>query len=305
MSGAVLEGALAPAHLALFRELGDLKRIFSAGHRSSIATRLFVSAWAGLVQGMPPDRVMAHVVACGLAAARLGDLDRRTLRAAGLSESEIADILQRGFDEVAGGLDPGLAAHLRAALMDPGWPSVEPPAFVTALCNQPRAGVTCPGQPRLMLQPAENHAEHCILVAIYGVVAAPVFAADPVVVFLAGIGHHLHNAAMPDSGFTGEMLLGDRLDAIVGTFRSLALAQLPPALADTMRAALAPIAGDRTPEARAFHAADVLDRVLEIEQHLKVAGTTMTDVLDGYGLVHAGPVKAFHDRVLSGVGLGR
>lgn len=302
---AVLEEALTPAHLALFRELGDLKRIRSAGHSSSIATRLFVSAWSGLVQGVSPDRVMARITSSAMAAARLGDLDRRTLLDIGLSSDDAAAILRRGFDEVAGGIDPDLAMALRATLADPGWSLGELPAFVAALSEQPRAGVTCPGRPRLMLQPSENHAEHCILVAIYGVIAAPVFVANPVAVFLAGIGHHLHNAAMPDSGFTGEMLFGDRLDSVVEFSRNMALAQLSSSLAATLRVALAPIASDRSPEARAFHAADVLDRVIEIEQHLKIAGTTMADVLDGYGLVHAGPVKAFHDRVLSSVGLHR
>lgn len=262
-----------------------------------------MAAWSGLIDGVPASRVMAHTVASAIAAARLGDLDRRTLMAVGLPGSDAAEILRSGFDEVAGDLDPGLAIVLRAAIDDAGWPVGEPLPFVVALSEQPRAGVTCPGRPRLMLQPAETHAEHCLLVAVYGVIAAPMFAAEPVAVFLAGIGHHLHNAVMPDSGFTGEMLLGDRLDGVVEFCRNMALGQLSPDLAAVMRAALTPIVGDCTPEARAFHAADVLDRVIEIEQHLKVSATTMTDVLDAYGLVHAGPVKAFHDRVLRGVGL--
>ena len=47
----------------------------------------------------------------------------------------------------------------------------------------------------------------------------------------------------------------------------------------------------------------MLDRVLEIEQHLRVGRTIMHDVLVTYELVHAGPVKGFHDRVLSAAGL--
>mgnify|MGYP000370774691 CR=1 FL=1 len=68
-------------------------------------------------------------------------------------------------------------------------------------------------------------------------------------------------------------------------------------------AALEPIANDVSPAARAFHAGDVIDRVLEIEHHLATARVTMGDVLDTYGLVHDGPVKPFHDRVLAAVGL--
>ena len=47
----------------------------------------------------------------------------------------------------------------------------------------------------------------------------------------------------------------------------------------------------------------MLDRVLEIEQHLRAARLTMEVVLGEYELVHDGPVKAFHDRILADVGL--
>lgn len=70
-----------------------------------------------------------------------------------------------------------------------------------------------------------------------------------------------------------------------------------------MRAAQAEIADDAMPTARAFHAADVIDRVIEIDHHLRAARTTMDEVLGDYGLVHDGPVKTFHDRVLRDVGL--
>ena len=49
---------------------------------------------------------------------------------------------------------------------------------------------------------------------------------------------------------------------------------------------------------RAFHAADCIDRVLQIAQHLRAATLTMVTVLDEMELVHTGPVKGFHDRVL-------
>jgi hypothetical protein len=58
-----------------------------------------------------------------------------------------------------------------------------------------------------------------------------------------------------------------------------------------------------TPEGRAFHAADAIDRVLQIAQHLKAAGLTMGTVLNEMELVHAGPVKGFHDDVLAAMGL--
>ena len=83
----------------------------------------------------------------------------------------------------------------------------------------------------------------------------------------------------------------------------MALAELPDPVADECRDHLTAIADDATPSARAFHAADVIDRVIEIEQHLKRGAVTMDLVLDDYGLVHDGPVKSFHDRVLAEIGL--
>jgi 5'-deoxynucleotidase YfbR-like HD superfamily hydrolase len=300
--GTAVAAGLTPAILPLFRELGDLKRIRSAEREGSTAERLFRDGWAALAAGAPASDVMARTVAAALAAARLGDLDLAKLRALGLGDEAVA-VLERSFDEVSGDLDPALAARLRPALAA-GAPEPGPvPPFVDKLARQPRAGVTCPGKPRIMLQPPENHAEHCLMVAVYAVIAAPIHSADPVPVFVASMAHHLHSAAMPDSGFSGEVLLRDALDDVIAHAREEALAELDPALREEVRAALAPIAGDATPEARAFHVGDVLDRVLEIEQHLRAATVAMDDVLGDYGLVHDGPVKGFHDRILQETGL--
>ena len=300
MSGAT--GGLSPAILPLFRELGDLKRIRSADRDGSIAERLFADGWAALSAGARASDVMERTVAAALAAARLGDLDLAKLRMLGLDDGAVA-VLECSFDEVAGDLDPALAARLRAALAR-GAPDPGPvPDFVGRLARQPRAGVTAPGLPRVMLQPPENHAEHCLVVAVYAVIAAPGHGADPVPAFVASMAHHFHNAAMPDSGFSGEVLLGPALDGVIERAREMAMAELSPAVADEVRAALAPIGADREPHARAFHVGDVIDRVLEIEQHLRAATVTMDDVLGTYGLVHDGPVKGFHDDILRGVEL--
>jgi 5'-deoxynucleotidase YfbR-like HD superfamily hydrolase len=294
---------LSPSLLPLLRELGGLKRIRSAGRPGSIAERLFARGWAALAAGHDPQQVMRRTVAAALAAARLGDLDRAKLAELGLSDAEALAVLERGFDEVAAQLHADLTVTLRAALAE-GAPDEGPcPRFVAQLAGQPRAGVTCPGRPRLLLQPPENHAEHCLMVAVYGVILAPDYAADPTEIFVAAMAHHFHNAAMPDAGFTGEVLLGDLLDRVIADAREVAMAQLSPSIATVVRAALAPIGGDTTAEARTFHAADVLDRVLEIEQHLRAASATMEAVLVDYELVHAGPVKSFHDDVLRQVGL--
>ena len=290
-----MSGALSPAALPFLRELGDLKRIHSAAAPGSIAERLFTAGWAALVRGDAPARVMEQVVGSALVSTRLGDLDLATLVALGTGERAV-DVLDRAFAEVASALEPTLRDRLRTAL-----PLGRPiggatPAFVGKLARQPR----------IMLQPAENHAEHCLMVAVYGVLASGWHGADPVPVFLAGMAHHLHNADMPDSGYSGEILLGDLLDGVIEQARAASLAELEhvaPALATQVRAALLPIAGDATAEARAFHVADVLDRVLEIEQHGRAAQLTMAVVLDEYGLVHDGPAKPFHDRVLRDAGL--
>lgn len=288
----------APAHLAdLFRELNDLKRIRSAGRAGSIAARLFRAAWVALVHGDSPEAVMRRTTAAALAAARLADLDGAALTALGLAPSAVDEVLRAGFDSVAGGIADPLRGRLRQAVRH-GLPSGEPPAFVVRLEEQPRAGVTCPGQPRIVLEPPENHAEHCLTVAIYGVLLSPAYDADSATVFLAALAHHLHNALMPDAGFTGEVLLGSYLDGAIAHATEAALDQLPPPLRAEVEAARRILPDAATPEGRAFHAADVIDRVLQTAQHLRAASLTMNHVLDEMHLVHDGPVKPFHDRVL-------
>lgn len=281
----------------LLRELSDLKRVRSAHRDGSIASRGFRAAWSALTAGVAAEAVMLHATATALASTRLADLDRSTLASLGLSEAQFAEVLARALDEVATAVEPGLCACLRRALgAEPAGGKL--PAFVSALEQQPRAGVTCPGRPRIVLEPPENHAEHSFMVAIYGVLLSPGYGADPTPVFLAGLAHHLHNAAMPDAGFTGEMLLGAHLDGIMERATRQALEQLEPGLRDRIIAARQVLADANTPEGRAFHAADVIDRVLQTAQHLQAATLTMAQVLGDMGLVHDGPVKPFHDRVL-------
>lgn len=296
--------SVAPAHLrGLFGELGDLKRIRSAGREGSIAQRGFRQAWCELAAGAPPEAVTKRTVAAALAAARLGDLDGPKLHDLGLPPEEALTVLRRAFDAVAAGLDPALAAILRDALSLEPRPGHGAPAFVHDLERQPRAGATCPDKPRVVLEPPETHAEHCWAVAVFGVLLAPAYGADPVEVFTAGLAHHLHNALMPDSGFTGERLLGDRLQDVIDRAAAHALLQLDAPVRETVRASRRILPDAATPEGRAFHAADVIDRVMQIAQHLRPASITMATVLDDLGLVHDGPVKPFHDRVLAEMGL--
>jgi 5'-deoxynucleotidase YfbR-like HD superfamily hydrolase len=294
----------APAHLLpLLREVNDLKRIRSAGRPSSIADRLFAAAWSRLAAGEDAERVSSATTAGALAATRLGDLDPPLLRRAGLDANEIAAIRQRALAETASGLDPKLRAKLAAALDSPSREGGDAPGFVARLAAQPRAGATCPGRPRIVLEPPESHAEHCLMVAIYGVVLAPAYGADAGTVFLASLAHHLHNALLPDSGFTGEMLLGAALEPAFAEATRQALTELDTPLRRAVEEARRILPDARTPEGRAFHAADTLDRVLQIEQYGRAAATSMDFVLRDMALVHEGPVKRFQDAVLSEMGL--
>jgi len=291
-----------PEFLPSLRELGDLKRIRSAGREGSIATRLFEAGWSAWLAGGGPDDIAYRAMAMALAAARLGDLDFDKLGELGLSRDERLAVLERAVDEIAAPFDADLIARLMIQLGKPLALKAAPDPLST-LRRQPRAGVTGPGRPRIMLQPEENHSEHSFIVALYAGLLAPTYDADPAEAFWHGMIHHLHSARMPDAGFTGEVLLGDKLDSVIERARELALERLPSDHARTCRRHLSAIGDDTTPAARAFHAADVIDRVVEIEHHLKRGRVTMDLVLGDYGLVHDGPVKAFHDRVLEGIGL--
>ncbi len=289
-------GALTP----LAAELGDLKRIRDASSPDSLAVRAFRRAWGRLAAGEGASPVALAVTADALAATRLGGLDAATLASVGMAEP--ASVLRRAFDEVAGRVAPGLRLALREHLGGSESPAAAP-AFAEALIRQPRAGATCPGKPRLVLEPPENHGDHCLVVAVLGVVLAGVYGADPATVFVAGLAHHLHNAALPDSGFAGEILLGDELIPVMRLLFERELATLARSVRATVRAALATIGNADTPEGRAFNAADVMDRVLQMRQYERVAAFTTAQALEDLELVHAGPLQAFHQAVLAEAGL--
>ena len=298
-----MDGGHAPglaAFTPLAAELGDLKRIRDASSPDSLASLAFRQAWGRLAAGEDARTVALSTTADALAAARLGGIDRTVLERTGVADP--IGVLGRSFDQVAGPLEPGLGRDLRAALGGPP-PSLPVPAFAAALIRQPRAGATCPGKPRLVLEPPENHGDHCLVVAVLGTVLAGHYRADPAVAFVAGMAHHLHNAALPDSGFAGEILLGDELGPLMRRLFDRELATLPPGVAATVRAALATIGDADTPEGRAFNAADVMDRVLQMRQYDRVAGFTTSQALDDLELVHAGPIQAFHHRVMAEAGL--
>ena len=287
----------------LLGEIGDAKRVRVAAAPGSLAEQAFARAWARLAEGEDPEPVALSETAAAVARARLAGIDADVLRAAGLTGAEALGVLQRSFDEVTGALPDGLRARLREALPLVR-PAVAAPSLVAVLNRQPRAGATCPGVPRIMVEPPESHGDHCFTVAVYGVLLSGAFGSDPVSPFLVGLAHHLHNVALPDAGFAGEVLLGEHLPRVLATLEERELAGLPTPLAHRLRAVL-PLRDDAAaPASQAFHAADVLDRVLQVHHHARAAAFTAGQALDDLELVHAGPVQGFHDGVLAAAGLG-
>lgn len=284
----------------LLVEVGDAKRVRVASAAGSLAEQAFARTWSRLLAGEDPEPVTLSETAAAVARARLAGIDAGVLTGAGLSDGEALDVLRRSFDEVAGPVPR--AERLRAALVALP-PAPAPAPFVAALIRQPRAGATCPGRPRLIVEPPESHGDHCFTTAVYGALLAPVFGADPVAPFLVGVAHHLHNVALPDAGFAGEVLLGEHLERVIGTLEERGLAALPAPLQARLRGVLALRADAGVPEAQAFHAADVLDRVLQVHHHARAAAFHASQALDDLELVHAGPVQAFHEQVLTAAGL--
>ena len=299
MDGVTRLGGVA-AFTPLAAELGDLKRIRDASSADSLAVRAFRRAWSRLAAGEAARAVALSTTADALAAARLGGIDLAVLEETGVGNPQA--ILRRSFDEVSGPVAPALRSDLSASLGEAAGAYL-PPEFVEALIRQPRAGATCPGKPRLVLDPPENHGDHCLVVAVLGTVLAGHYGADPATVFVAGMAHHLHNAALPDSGFAGDILLGDELAPLMRRLFDRELATLDPDVSATVRAALATIGDADTPEGRSFNAADVIDRVLQMRQYDRVASFTTSQALDDLELVHAGPIQAFHQAVLAEAGL--
>ena len=111
---------------------------------------------------------------------------------------------------------------------------------------------------------------------------------------------------MPDAGFAGETLLGPLLPVVVDRATTSALGQLPASLASVLRELLdsrEPADGVLTPEAACFHAADVLDRVLQALWHEAPGRYRAEEALDDLQLVHAGPVQGLQQAVLADAGV--
>ena len=293
--------------LPLFGELNDLKRLHSAHLAGSIAQRVFVRAWARLNSGEDLARVSQTETVRALLSTKLAGIDNEVLKRGDLDENQRRTVFERVFDAVSPFL-PAESREMRSIASDLARENLRDfddlaPEFVGLLARQPRAGATRPGKARVVLEPTENHAEHCAIVAVGGAVVAPLFGAQPEQAFLTGLCHHFHNAYLPDAGDAGDHLLGAELKPLQETFRAQAIAQLPLILQSGARAALEPVFRSDTPVARAFQTADVLDRVLEMDWHARSAAFTLSVALEEMDIVHPGPVQAFQAQIMEIVGL--
>lgn len=291
-----------PDAVPVLRELADLKRIRVAGASGSLADQAFLRSWSRLSRGDALTRVAGEECAQALAAARLGGVDATVLADAGLLPEEILEVLSRAFDSL--GLELPGAGDLRRFLTPDRLAVLpQPPEFARLLALQPRAGATYPGRPRVVVEPPESHGDHCFVTAVFAALLAPSYGAVAEEAFLLGLAHHLHNARMPDSGFAGEELLGAALPRVMATLTRASLRELPPALAAHVHALL-PARDDADSElGQAFHAADVLDRVLQVHHHARAAAFTAAQALVDLDIVHPGPVQGFQLEVLAACGL--
>ena len=319
--------------LPLFREINDLKRVRSPVLQPSVAAAWFRSA-ARLffhsnkeLDKSTRTRLALKFTADIVAATRLGAILDEDLEAGGLSPKVIRKIRVKAISERREILGAELLSTLLEATVDSEcvkssikgtngfnlYSDVSPtsndttqsaPTWIDRLIAQPRAGATAPGQPRIVLEPVESCAEHCLVTAVYAVLLANSFGADAGDAFMVGLAHHIHNAQLPDAGFAGEALIDDYLDGLIETLRESTMSTMSSHAADRLKPMLTEIASADTPLARTFHTADTIDRVLQIEYFARCNQFTLNDALVGMELVHAGPVQAFQQAQLDMAGLG-
>ena len=296
----------------LFGELQDLKRQRPAHLDAPLSTVLFRRAWRRLLAGADFGSVADATTAEALTNVLFPGCDEAFFPVVGLSAADTRALLREALATTAGdAVGPATMTRLRDATdalaerySSASEPDAAPlPRSLDLLCRQPRAGATRPGIARLVLVPAEMHADHCLLTAVYAALAAEDFGADAGVAFVCGLAHHLHNALLPDCGFAGEILLGSHLAQVISVGRERALAELPVGLRQRVREALRHHETLSAPEGEAISAGDVLDRVLDVKWRTRAAAVTDADILDDLDLVHAGPLKEFQLGLLSAAGV--
>ena len=288
----------------LLVRLNNTKRMRSVDEPTrSVAARNFARAWRDLAAGADVEAVAWREAAAAMSTVVLGAIDAASLLRAGLVEDALHTMLCTAIVNAGDALTPVVLQRLTAAVPALISCATNPAAlglrFVAGLQDQPRAGATSPTADRLMLEPAESHADHSQAVAVAAVLISGQGGTNVAAPFLAGLSHHLHNAMLPDGGFAAEELLGSHWPALVEQAREQALCELPTRLADQVRQALTLVDRADDDPSRAFQTADVLDRVIEAGHFEQVARYRLADALGARGLVHAGPLHRFQQGVLA------
>lgn len=298
---------------SLLVRLNNTKRMRSADEpRRSVAQRNFARSWRDLAAGVDVEIVAWREAAAAVSTVVLGAIDASSLLRAGLPTDKVQNVLCDALMDAGSALPvsvlnrlitavPALVAASSKVTTEKS-PTFEP-GFVQRLQDQPRAGATSPMANRLMLEPAESHADHSLAVAVVAVLVAGQTNTNVDMPFLAGLAHHLHNATLPDGGFAAEELLGSSWLALVGQARAQAMFELSPRLVDQVQRALTLVERADDDASRAFQAADVLDRVIEAGHFEQVSRYRLADALDARGLVHAGSLQNFQQGVLVSAGL--
>lgn len=302
-----LETALASEisdRLGLLRELNDLKRLYAYNlGASSFATAVFRQACEAISSGQP---LQADVWCTAIvSAARLGAITPEVLRDVGLDESERINVIANAISE-HGALPQDLLDSLLTASYALDKVSGPIPAgadWVERLAAAPRAGPTCPGKPRIALEPAEMHSDHCAIVAVYAYLLADVFGAAREDAWLIGLCHHFHNAYLPDAGFTGEVMLGGHLEQVIEVTRARVIESLPETISERVAELFREIDSAGSPLAKTFHAADTIDRVVQMEHYQRASEFRVRDALLELNLVHEGAAQAFQYELLASIGL--
>ena len=291
----------------LLRQMNGLKRVTVASRPGSLVDRLFARSWARLLRGEDAGRVAMSETAALIAAVRLAGMDAAMLRTHGVADDNARLVVRAAVEEATAGVDEGLRQRLNESAADVGRdPNVSKlPPFVESLMAQPRAGATHPTRPRLILEPAEGHGDHCGAVAAYAVLLSPHFGGDPGAVFTIGLAHHLFNASLPDIGFAGDRLLArfGLAEKVTKAAFERAYAQIDEPLRSRVREALTHTKRTDTPEAKTFHAADVLDRVLEMAFHAESAGFELKTAMGEMNVVHEAAEQQLQRRVLESAGV--
>ena len=311
----------------LFVELTDLKRIESFGHPGSLASYRFGNALERLVRIKAIDGDIAKQqlrqlavdhLTLGIIATRCGAMDIDALKELDIAPEVIERTFDAALDEHAAAIPTSLRDEVRQSLgrqiHGGGAASTPRPiagdaAFtdlVDRMRREPRAGATAMGRSRVLVTPTESQAEHSYVTAILATILAGWSAEDQPVdageCFATGMLHHVHNAYLPDSGFSGEVLLGDALPSVLRTARDRAK-QAIASVADRIDAAADRMSHLETPESRCNNAADAIDRVLQSRYHERVANFDSGRINAELELVHEGPLQSFQQATLVRLGI--